>query len=342
VTDPISRVAGARSICIVGNLNIDLIIRGVPDLPRWGQEVAGTSHVAASSGQAGYLAMALAQFGVPVSVVANVGADGFGSQILEDLRRYGVGLDGIETTEGQTGITVGIVRRDGERAFVSDFSSLRAFDESLVLRHWDLVAAADVVCLVGQFCLSQVTPEVALRLLRRARVEGKTTVLDTGWDPAGWPPTTVAGIRTQLGEGDIFLPNLDEARAITGTEQADMAAADLRQQGPTLVVIKCGAEGSYLSHASGAHALPALPARIYDAVGAGDMFDAGFLYGLWRGWTLQASQVFGSAAATLYIGRLTDRFPTVADVVTAAKPYGIALGETSSVESRRPASRRQS
>jgi sugar/nucleoside kinase (ribokinase family) len=81
--------------------------------------------------------------------------------------------------------------------------------------------------------------------------------------------------------------------------------------------------------------LPALPARVYDAVGAGDTFNAGFLYGLWRGWSLPAAQAFGSAAAALYVSRQSDRFPKVADAAIAASPYGILPEETHLVESAR-------
>src|SRR5581483_10101150 len=84
------RLAAARRVCVVGNLNIDLIIRGVAALPVWGQEVAGTSHVAASAGQAGYMAMALGRLGAPTSIVANVGDDLFGRQIVDDLAARGV------------------------------------------------------------------------------------------------------------------------------------------------------------------------------------------------------------------------------------------------------------
>src|SRR3954464_7330254 len=321
--DPVPRIAGARSICVIGNLNIDLIIRGVPDLPAWGREVAGTSHITASSGQAGSLAMALARFGAPVSIVANVGGDAFGRQILDDLGRHGVPRDGVEIAAGQTGVTVGIARPDGERAFISDFASLHEFDEALVARHWDLVAAADVVCLVGQFCLSQITPDVATRLLRRARTEEKVTVLDTGWDPAGWPSETVTGIRRLLREVDLFLPNHDESAAITGAIAPEEAAAILQSYGPEAVVVKCGPTGSHLRKGEETQTLPALPVHVYDAVGAGDTFNAGFLYGLWRGWSPPAAQAFGSAAAALYVSRQSDRFPEVAEVTVAGTPYGV-------------------
>src|SRR5690242_11216613 len=206
-TDLTRRLAAARRVCVVGNLNIDLIIRGVAALPVWGQEVAGTSHVAASAGHARSLAMALGRCGVPTSIVANVGDDLFGKQILGDLAASGVETGAVETTRGATGITVGIARADGEGAFVSDFACLHESDEDLVNRHWDRAAAADVVCLVGQFCLPRLTPEAAGRVLARARAAGKVTLFDTGWDPAGWPAETVDGIRRLLAAVDLFLPN---------------------------------------------------------------------------------------------------------------------------------------
>lgn len=269
--------------------------------------------------------MALARFGAPVSVIASVGNDAFGRQILDDLERYGVPLGGVETAAGATGITVGIVREDGERAFVSDFASLREYDVALVERHWDLIAGADVVCLVGQFCLERITLAAARALLGAVRAQGKNTVLDTGWDPAGWPAETVAGMRALLPEADLFLPNLDEARAMTGLSEPVAAAATLCELGAGVVVVKCGAEGSALRFGDETQVLPALPVTVHDAVGAGDTFNAGFLYGLWRGWDPRAAQAFGSAAAALYVSRLTSRFPSVADVLDAAAAYGIPL-----------------
>lgn len=319
----VERFFGARRVCVVGNLNIDLIVRGVESLPVWGQEVAGTSHVAASSGQAGYLAMALARFGDPVSVVANVGDDAFGRQIRGDLERHGVETGAVEVAAGATGITVGIVRGDGERAFVSDFACLHDYDEALVLRHRDRVEEADVVCLVGQFCLSAITPEVARRILRRAREAGKLTVLDTGWDPAGWPAETVAGIRRLLGEVDVFLPNLDEARALTGLDDPVAAARALRGDGPEVVVVKLGAEGSVVLAGEEPIALPALPTDVRDAVGAGDTFDAGFLHGLMQSWSPIEALAFGNAAAAIYVSRLADRFPSVEEALAVAAGYDL-------------------
>jgi 5-dehydro-2-deoxygluconokinase len=60
-------------------------------------------------------------------------------------------------------------------------------------------------------------------------------------------------------------------------------------------------------------------------VGAGDTFDAGFLYGYRRGWEVVACLAYGSATASLYISRPADRFPDRPAVEAAAAEYGIAL-----------------
>ena len=124
--------------CVIGNFNIDLIIRSIPQLPLWGQEVAGDSYRQVSSGQAGYTGFALSSLGFPVSIIGYIGDDIYGQQIKNDLVSNGIDTSGIEMVAGQqTAITVAIVRPDGERAFVSDFSFQRIVNESIIQRHWD-------------------------------------------------------------------------------------------------------------------------------------------------------------------------------------------------------------
>ena len=65
--------------CVLGNLNIDLLVDGLQSLPEWGREVIVGSHRRVSSGQAGLLAMGLAALQVDTRLVANVGNDRAGS-----------------------------------------------------------------------------------------------------------------------------------------------------------------------------------------------------------------------------------------------------------------------
>jgi ribokinase len=296
-------------IAIIGNLNIDLILRGIEQMPAWGQEVMGTGHTAASAGQAGTLAMCLAHLGIPVSVVCAVGTDQFGDQILRDLGNAGVDLTAVERIDGaRTAIAVAVVRPDGERAFLSDFTPLDSFDSSLVERHAPVLEKADVVCLVGIFCLPRYALSDMAATLRTHKATGRMTMLDTGWDPGNWQPETLAGLREILAATDLFLPNLDEARAITGLDDLIEAARALAALGPETVIVKCGAEG----------AIGVRGGEVVHAVGAGDSFNAGFLYAQAAGRDLLSSLAFANATAAHYISHLTDRFPNV-ETVTNAK-----------------------
>ena len=176
-----------HAICIIGNLNIDLIIRNVPKMPAWGQEVMGASRDQFSSGQAGYLAFALRRLGVPTSVIGNVGEDIYGQQILSDLSAGGVNIQGVSVMPGgKTGITVAIVHADGERAFVTDLGCLPEFSEAMIEPHWDLVEAPRSsvwwVCSAHRDSRSRRQP-----VCWRAR-QAERSMLDTGWIPATGAP----------------------------------------------------------------------------------------------------------------------------------------------------------
>lgn len=301
--------------CLIGNFCIDLIVRGVPRLPEWGQEVAGNGHLLVSSGQTTYTSFALRALGDPVAVVGCVGQDAWGEQIRRDLEARGVDTTGLETAAGgRTALTVAAVRTDGERAFVSDFACLNRAGAELVERHWAAAAGAGLVGLLGVFSWPGLSLSRAAGLFRRARQAGQTTMLDTGWDPGGWPPATLSDLRGLLGQTSIFMPNLDEARAITGAAEPAQAAQRLAALGPGLVVVKLGREGS-LALADGREAFqPALRAQVADTVGAGDVFNAGFLHARARAEPLEGCLRFGAAAAALYISRPRDRFPSEAEV----------------------------
>ena len=310
------------TICVIGNLNIDLIIRNVPGMPAWGQEVMGDDHFQTSSGQAGYLAFALSRLGIPTSLVGNVGDDLYGKQIMDDLSAFGINAQGVQVMTGKgTGITVAIVRADGERAFVSDLACLHNFTEGLVEQNWEQLKNASVVCLVGLFCIPGLSFQAATRQLGKARKAGKTTMLDTGWDPQNWSEETLSGMRELLKEVTLFLPNWDEARAITGQKTVEDAALALQALGPDTVVIKCGEQGSYVRSGNQSCRLPPRPVQVRDAVGAGDVFNAGFLLGLRHAWPMEACLAVGNTAASLYISRKENRFPRLDEVFAAGRDY---------------------
>ncbi len=307
-------------VCVVGNLNKDLILRGVEQLPEWGTEVTARDRVLVTAGQAGYLAMALASLGSAVIVVGSVGDDGDGETIRADLARAGVDVSAVDVVRGSpTGLTVAIVRPDGERAFVSHFGSLSSFNAEDVQRHWDSVEQSRAACLVGLFNLPGLDAGAVQAMLARLRETGTTTVLDPGWDPGGWQPATLRALYRWLPEVDLLLVNQDEAAAMTRAAAVEDQAEALVSAGVGTVAIKCGPDGSYAARRLERACVAARRVAEVDAVGAGDTFNAGFLVALLSGADLETALTYGNIAASLYISRPVDRFPTRRELEEALK-----------------------
>jgi len=303
-------VTDAR-VCVVGNLCMDLILRGVQTLPAWGTEVTAKDRVLVSAGQAGYLAMALAALGSAVTVVGSVGDDADGETIRADLTAAGVGVAAVDVVSGgATALSVAIVRPDGERSFVSHLGSLSSFTAADIERHWESVEQSRAACLVGLFNLPGLDAGSVQEMLARLRRAGTITVLDPGWDPGGWPPETLRAVYRWLPGVDLLLVNRDEAAAVTGVAPVEDAAAALVSAGAGTVVVKCGPDGSYAQRGRDHAHVAARRVTEVDAVGAGDTFNAGFLSAFLDGAGLDAALSHGNAAASVYISRPANRFPT--------------------------------
>jgi sugar/nucleoside kinase (ribokinase family) len=148
-------------------------------------------------------------------------------------------------------------------------------------------------------------------LFARARRQGLTTSLDTGFDPS---ETWDGGLRETLRETDLFFPNEVELRAISG---CDDPAEGLRalENGRTRVVAKLGRDGAMTLEGGLVVHVPAFPVETVDTTGAGDSFNAGFLHRWLAGAPLVECLRLGAACgalSTLGLGG-TGAQPTLAE-----------------------------
>jgi sugar/nucleoside kinase (ribokinase family) len=147
---------------------------------------------------------------------------------------------------------------------------------------------------VGSYYLQHALRPGLPGLFARMQQNGGTTSLDTNWDPSEqW-----AGLDTLFPHTNHFLPNDAEACAISRRARVADALPALAAQVQT-VAIKCGSDGAYAqSGTTTAHA-NAITTEFVDAVGAGDSFNAGFVYGMLAGWSLAKSLRLGAVCGSL-------------------------------------------
>jgi ribokinase len=279
-------------LLVVGDANLDLVLRGGDVVPAFGQREQLVDHADLTLGGSGaIMACGAARLGLEVAIAARVGDDELGRFTREALRRAGVDDEQVDAAAGEaTGISVGLVR-EADRAVLTAAGALAALDPDTVPD--ELLASARHVHVASPFLQPRLAEGLG-RLVERAQAAGATVSIDTGWDPAErWALPAQA-----LSGADVLLPNAEEAIRLASGADARSAARALAAAGP-VVALKLGAEGAaaYSGDDSAEVAAPAVEA--VDTTGAGDSFDAGFLAAWLEGQPLGAALALGVACGAL-------------------------------------------
>jgi sugar/nucleoside kinase (ribokinase family) len=215
----------------------------------------------------------------------------FGRFMLDALNDRGVDTSHIIIDPAQkTGLTV-ILNRVDDRAMLTHLGAINALRAEQIPD--DLLSEARHLHLASYFLQTNLQPDVP-DLFRRARTLGLTTSMDTNWDPEErW-----SGVQDLLPLVNVFLPNDNEAYALTGVNDVEVAARKLADVSE-VVSVKLGAEGAIAMTCDSKYQFPAIPVQVADTVGAGDTFDAGFVYSYLQGWSLDKALKLAIACGSL-------------------------------------------
>lgn len=263
---------------MVGEVNPDVIVSDADPRPVFGQVervVAGIDLVI--GGSSAIVACGAARLGLRVGFVGVVGDDLFGRLMRDELAGRGIDVSAvIVDPEQRTGAGV-LLSAPDDRAILTFPGTIPALRADQVPP--ELVAGARHIHVSSYYLQDALRPGLA-DLFGAAHRAGATTSLDCNWDPADrWDGMEI------LAQVDVFLPNAEEARRITGRrDECEAAAALAAAAGPdTCIVVKRGAEGALARRGAVTASAPALPVEVVDTTGAGDSFDAGFLLGWLEG-----------------------------------------------------------
>lgn len=279
-------------VIVPGELNPDLILTDPNLEPRFGQAEVLVQNAALTPGSSSVIfACGAARLGLKVAFVGVVGDDMFGRFMLDALNVRGVDTTHIIVDPGKnTGLTV-ILNRVDDRAMLTYLGAINALRAEQIPD--SLLSQARHLHLASYFLQTNLQPEVP-DLFHRARSLGLTTSIDTNWDPdEKW-----TGVHDLLPLTNIFLPNENEALALTGTVSVAVAARKLATRAD-VVAVKMGAKGGLAISCDTVKQAPAIPVNVVDTVGAGDTFDSGFVYGYLQGWSLEKTLKLGIACGSL-------------------------------------------
>jgi ribokinase len=279
-------------ILVAGEINPDLVLSSPNLEPRFDQHETLVDSANLTIGSScSIFACGAARLGLRVAIIGIVGKDLFGDFMLREMRQRAVDISHVIVDPGcETGMSV-ILSRGQDRAILTHMGSIDALQAGQVTDH--LLKKSRHLHVASYFLQTALQPGLP-DLFRRAHALGLTTSLDTNWDPAEqW-----AGVQAILELTDIFLPNAAEVQAIASLP--DTGAAAIRLAGLAgIVAVKQGAQGAIAAKDKQLIQAVPIPAQVVDTVGAGDSFDAGFLYGYLNRWHIDKALKLATACGAI-------------------------------------------
>ena len=286
-------------VYVYGDVNIDLVVPGVESLPPFGSEVDVPVMETFVGGGAALFTLGLAKLGMTPVFQGSIGKDMYGAYIRGLFRELGVDDSLLLDSDTQkTGISISFTTKK-DRCFLT----YRGTHEGLSLKYMDLskVSYAKHVHVTGYAGRSN--HEEYLDVLKRIHEMGDVTVsFDVGWDTTEeW----YEGIFDLLPMIDVLFMNETECQHYTRCEDIEAGARRLAEKAG-MAVIKLGKRGALAVKDGEVFAAPTYKVNVVDTTGAGDSFNAGFVYGFVSGLPvgecLKRGNGCGSLSATMLGG----------------------------------------
>ncbi len=296
-----------------GALNVDKLFK-VNRIAHAEEESYVTTHSETCGGSAANTAVGLARLGCKVGFVGKVGGDREGNMLLEDFAKEGVDTEGIIRAKyGESGTVMGFVDEEGQRALyihsgVNDSIAVEEVNKEYLsqARFLHLTSFVGEKSFTAQKELLQTLPKT----------------VKVSFDPGAlYARRGMEQLEPIIKRTHLMMPNAIEAALITCEKDFEKAADVLIAEGAKVVAIKLGGEGCYITNGRQRHKVKAFKVPVVDTTGAGDAFNAGFLFALLNGKSLLECGRIGNFVASRCVMKLGARtgLPYKADLAILDK-----------------------
>lgn len=266
----------AGAVLSLGRIYCDMVFRGLDGMPQLGRELFARDFALTPGGGALITAAHLAALGRHSALLARFGTDALSAALFDDIDALGLDLQFLDRNETAGPQLTVVMVHGGDRAFLSrraGHARPASFETGLA---WPEAAHLHI----AEYATLHEMPDA----IAAAKRHGLTVSLDPSWD--------ADLIRDPMfferaAGADIFLPNMEEAEALTGEADPQAALAVLQRHFP-VVALKCGGEGAILARDDRTIHLPSARVEVIDTTGAGDAFNAGFIHAWLAGTDLEA------------------------------------------------------
>lgn len=238
--------------------------------------------------------IALASLGIETTLAGKIGKDESGEIYTTKLHELKVKDELAVTDEEATGSTVILITPDSERSMNTFLGANRLYEASDV--HEESVSKADFFHFTGYMWDTISQQQAITKALNIAKANSTVVSFDIA-DPFAvgrYRETFLTIIKDHC---DIVFANREEARILFDNYDPYECCRSMGKLCETAIV-KNGKKGSYISHKGRIYTIPVKgPVVPVDTTGAGDVYAAGFLYGMCKDFSIEESGIIASILA---------------------------------------------
>ncbi len=309
-------------IVCVANIVVDAVGLPIDRIPDEGKMILFDRVELHLGGCASNQAVTLAKLGLPVGLVAKVGADGLGEFCAAQLGRHGVDVRGLKRSPADsTSFSFIMVPGSGNRRILHTLGANATFGPADI--DMNLLRGAKWVSFGGLAIMPALEGRPLAGVLKAIRENGGKTAADTALNDRFTPAQWHEMLSPCYEYLDVFFPSEVEARAITGESDPRRICMALRERGVKIAGVKLGENGSAVLSNEGYFHIPVYAVKCVDTLGAGDAFMAGFLAGMLRGLTPSGAARLGNAVSAHCVQAVgaTTGIPPLADVLAFQRRF---------------------
>jgi ribokinase len=272
-----------------GALNIDKLYQ-VNKIAKEDEEAYIKDYTLSCGGSAANTIIGLSRLGLKTGYISKVSNDPEGNLILDNLKNEDVNINGIIIEEGRTGNVMGYVDLSGQRAlYVDPGVNDLIKPEEIKIEYLKDIKILHLTSFVGDSIKAQ-----------ESLLEELPANVKVSFDPGRiYAEKGLEYIKKILNRTNILLVNEEELKLLTSNDYNTFEdrIMDLMDFEIDLIIVKRGDKGCYVTNSKESHSVEAFQVKCKDTTGAGDAFNAGFLYGLLKGKNLYNSCILGNFVA---------------------------------------------
>jgi len=282
-----------KSCLVIGDLNVDIVLNELKDYPELGKEIVAGSHFLDIGGSGGIFSAVLSGLGINTYIISKIGSDFLGKFLINKLKSYDVNINKLIIEDNkETGITINLSYRE-DKYQISSLGLVNSLNiDEVVFKN---IKDIGHVHFTSYYMMNNLKKDYVKLIDNIKKVyKNATFSLDTNDDPENRWGDEIYNILNNI---DILFINKKEALKITKESDTSDALNKLKREVKT-VVIKLGSKGYIARDGDSYYSGDSLSANFKDSTGAGDNFDAGFIYGYMNNLDIEKSLKIANVVGT--------------------------------------------